>query len=31
MFTPAERVARAVVMALAVIVVLMDLFIWRPL
>jgi hypothetical protein len=31
MFTPTERVARAVVMALAVIVVLMDLFIWRPL
>jgi hypothetical protein len=31
MFTPTERVARVVVMTLAIIVVLLDLFVWRPL
>ena len=31
MFTPSERLARIVVMTLAVIVVLLDLFVWRPL
>jgi hypothetical protein len=31
MFTPTERVVRVVVMTIAVIVVLLDLFVWRPL
>ena len=31
MFTPAERLVRIVVMTAAVIVVLLDLFVWRPL
>jgi hypothetical protein len=31
MFTPAERFVRVVVITLAVIVVLLDLFVWRPL
>jgi hypothetical protein len=31
MFSHTERVARVVVMTLAIIVVLMDLFVWRPL
>ncbi len=31
MFTPSERLVRIVVMTAAVIVVLLDLFVWRPL
>ena len=31
MFTPTERVARVTVIVLAIIVVLLDLFVWRPL
>jgi len=31
MFTPTERVARVTVIVLAAIVVLLDLFVWRPL
>jgi hypothetical protein len=31
MFTPTERVARVTVIVLALIVVLLDLFVWRPL
>jgi hypothetical protein len=31
MFSHTERVARVVVMTLAIIVVLLDLFVWRPL
>lgn len=31
MFTPTERVARVTVIVIAIIVVLMDLFVWRPL
>ena len=31
MFTPTERFVRIVVMTLAIIVVLLDLFVWRPL
>ena len=31
MFTPTERVARVTVMVIAIIVVLLDLFVWRPL
>lgn len=30
MFTRAETITRAVVMIVAVIVVLLDLFVWRP-
>lgn len=31
MFTPTERVARVTVMVIAIIVVLLDMFVWRPL
>ena len=31
MFTPTERVARVTVMVIAIVVVLLDLFVWRPL
>jgi hypothetical protein len=31
MFTPTERLVRVAVIVLAIIVVLLDLFVWRPL